>query len=316
MPTALDYLMTAPSLPQPSSCFFFIAPNSNYQELLRKATLILSLQRKPKLQTLATLVNKANKMLTTIFFKVVFALTFLLALGPFARVNCAVIPHTGNTESVNRTHYITLGNGTRMPLAPLTVSGEYYPGGPTYELTGTSLEHIEHQLKQNPLFNPSAFGNSTISDSEHDDASLEKCNQQIYACQRVNAEGEFGVEPKNVLPAIAKLRSPAFENAWCYAPAGHCSNLACNHYAAVALCSWRTTVVKVHCGSAAGYHAKVLANLMSKDVAIGPNWTVRNPCSGWNWIPPKFYTGRSFWDADPSWDVRVQAWAGDSCAPQ
>ncbi|KAF3924437.1 hypothetical protein AA313_de0208765 [Arthrobotrys entomopaga] len=256
-------------------------------------------------------------MLTAIFFKIVFALTFLLTLGPVARVNCAAIPRAGITKSVNGTQYITFGDGTSMPLAPLTVSGEYYPGGPTYELTGSSLEHIEYQLQQHPLFNASAFGNGTLSDSDHNDASLQKRFEfsQVYTCSRVNAEGEFGVEPNNVLPAIARLRSPAFENAWCYAPAGHCSNLACNHYAAVALCSWRTSVVKVHCGSAAGYHAKVLVNMMAKDVAIGPNWTVLNPCAGWNWIPPKFYTGRSFWDADPSWDVRVQAWAGDGCAP-
>ncbi|KAK6337807.1 hypothetical protein TWF696_001287 [Orbilia brochopaga] len=241
-----------------------------------------------------------------------FALLGLLILAPIGDVFGRVIDKDrGITVDEHGNKWVHIGNGEVLPLGDLTVTGEYYPGGPTFNLTGSSLQAIIREVQKSPLWNETAWQTSTESENV---GTLQKKANQITYCEREQEGSELGIIPDDAQYAINYLVGAAWHRAFCYADRYKCAPLACHNGAAVILCSHRPETVRVYCGDVAGQIAQEVVNAMVRDrnQAI-PNFNFWEPCAGW-WIPPKFYTGYSVWSDDPTWDIRVHKWPGISCS--
>ncbi|EPS45911.1 hypothetical protein H072_84 [Dactylellina haptotyla CBS 200.50] len=247
----------------------------------------------------------------TLIFKVVFLTLALLTLGPIQHVLSSAVPRDGGSVFTGKDgqQYFVNEKGDTAPIVPLTVSGEYFPGGPKFELSGSSINEIDEQLTKHPLYNATAFDNVTFVK----DHALEKRLKQIYYCQRQPASNKYAIEPEWPQSAINLLRTPRWENAYCYAPKGKCVNVGCTDRAAVILCSWRQETVRIFCGQVAGRLAQDLVDLMLNDKNYGVIGFDINAVCVDTYKPPKFYTARTFWDADPSWEIRVGVWADHGC---
>ncbi|KAJ6258530.1 hypothetical protein Dda_6574 [Drechslerella dactyloides] len=239
------------------------------------------------------------------------ALLGLLILAPIDGIISGVVSKDrGITIDKDGNKWVHMGNGEALPLVDLTVVGEYYPGGPTYNLTGGSLQAIMREVQKSPLWNETAWQNVT---STEDHGTLSKRAKQITYCQREQEGSELGIIPADVQPAIWLLQSPAWNKAYCYADTNKCANIACHKEAAVIVCSHRPQPVRIYCGEVAGKIAQTIVDWMERDRHAGLRaFDFWQPCAGW-WIPPKYFTGYSVWDEDPTWDIRVHKWPGARC---
>ncbi|KAK6339636.1 hypothetical protein TWF718_009032 [Orbilia javanica] len=207
-------------------------------------------------------------------------------------------------------------SGQIMPIVPLKVEGELFPGGPSYTLEGDSLDAIEEQLLQNPLFNLTAFGNTTLEfPDESTSLGLQKRDRQVHFCERKPRDFD-GIVPEDIKPAIDKLLRPPWHQAFCYAPAGACSFVACHGEAGIFLCNHRTSAVRTTCGSACGRFALNIFNKMMKDKK---QHSLRLPANGEpicrNWHLDSYrYIGWSWGDDANSWEVDVVPYRGKPCS--
>ncbi|KAF3921226.1 hypothetical protein ABW21_db0204895 [Orbilia brochopaga] len=240
-----------------------------------------------------------------------FALLGLLILAPLDGVFSLVInKDRGITVDEDGNKWVHTGNGDVLPLGDLMVTGEYYPGGPTFNFTGSSLQAILREVEKSPHYNATAWQNTTESE---DAGVLRKRGNQIVYCEREQEGSKLGIIPDDAQRAINALVAPVFRRAYCYALSNKCANLACHNLASVILCSHRKVTVRVYCGDVAGDISQQVVNAMYRDRNQNiPNFNFFEPCAGW-WIPAKFYTGYSVWSDDATWDIRVHKYPGARC---
>ncbi|KAK6523696.1 hypothetical protein TWF281_001669 [Arthrobotrys megalospora] len=255
-------------------------------------------------------------MRVTTFFKVGLAVFNLFAIGTFQKTNALTIPADPKVENgVEHKDFITHHSGKRMPITPLRVEGELYPGGPKFDLQGHGIHGIEEQLLQHPLYNSSAFDNSTLEFLD-EGTDLHKRSRQIYYCERKPRAIE-GVIPEDIKPAVDRLRQPPWQHAFCYAAPGSCTFLGCGGTAGIFLCNHRPTWFRTICGSACGRFAFNIYNRMMKDKQTNSvDWPASGNfplCVGW-YVDTFRYIGWSKLDTDTSWEVNIVPYHGKPCS--
>ncbi|KAF3167943.1 hypothetical protein EYR41_011235 [Orbilia oligospora] len=256
-------------------------------------------------------------MRATQVFQLGFAvLTFFLVGLLHGVTYAAVLPANkvavGKKEFVD---YLTHWSGEIMPLVPLRVEGEYYPGGPLYDLQGNGLDAIESQLLEDPRFNLTAFGNSTLDfTGEPFDGELQKRDRQVYLCERKPRDFD-GIVPEDVKPVIDKLLRPPWQKAFCYADANSCTFLGCHGESGIFLCNHRNTDLRTLCRSACGRFSLNVYNRMMKDKRQHSLKLPTNGepiCRGWN-LNSYRYIGWSWLESDMSWEVDLIPYRGNPC---
>ncbi|KAK6513903.1 hypothetical protein TWF506_008333 [Arthrobotrys conoides] len=256
-------------------------------------------------------------MHVTQVFQLGFAVLTFFLIGIFNGVTyAAVLP--ANKAAAGKQEfkdYVTHWTGEIIPLVPLRVEGEYFPGGPTYSLEGNGLDAIESQLEQNPLFNVTAFGNTTLDfTGEEFDDDLQKRDRQVYLCERKPREFD-GIVPEDVKPVIDKLLRPQWLRAYCYAAKNSCTFLGCHGEAGILLCNHRNTDIRTLCGSACGRFSLNVYNRMMKDKRQHSLQLPANGeplCRNWN-LNSYRWIGWSWGESDTSWEVDLVPYRGNPC---
>ncbi|EWC47280.1 hypothetical protein DRE_03399 [Drechslerella stenobrocha 248] len=241
------------------------------------------------------------------FINLLFCLFGLLALVPLSSSTTDLVSNQTFSEDEHGNHFVHLG-GHKLKVVDLRVSGEYSPGGPTYDLTGSSIQTVFQKVKQSPYYNESAWLNHTMPRKR----SLHKRAKQIYTCQRLLGTNPIAIKPDDVQPAIDYLRTKQMARAYCYAASNTCTVLACHNLASVVLCSWRKDTVRIYCGDVAGPIAQHLKDTMVRDKSSAiRNIEFWQPCTG---DPgPTWFSGLSFWDEDPTWSIHIYRVPGAKC---
>ncbi|KAK6352428.1 hypothetical protein TWF730_009255 [Orbilia blumenaviensis] len=251
-------------------------------------------------------------MKATTLFNIGFAVLTFFLIRILKGTNAAAISAipNGDSEQIEFRDYIVHRSGKRMPLVPLVVEGELFPGGPLYRVEGNSFEEVQRKLQNTPGFNATAFGNSTVELPDDSDNGLQERDRQVYNCMRKPRDFD-GIIPEDIKPGIDKLLQPPWKNAFCYAAANACTFLVCSGEAGIFLCNHRTTTVRTVCGSACGRFAYNTWNRMMKDKRRGAmdpsalclDWKVRNfRYIGWSWR-----------ESDMSWEVDIVPYRGKPC---
>ncbi|KAF3938961.1 hypothetical protein ABW19_dt0202580 [Dactylella cylindrospora] len=229
------------------------------------------------------------------------ALVSMFVFWPVACGIGAVIPVKGDkTSGPFQAGFVTLEDGTKVPITPLTISGEYYPGGPLYEKTGPSLEAIYEDLEKDPMFNATAFEELSTNTTA---PALTKRAGQLFFCNR--RRRNQGAHLPDITAAINHLNSPRWKHAFCYAGATSCAILVCHGTASIYLCTSRGTHVRVYCGDVVGSIAQGIWTLMNIDYHWGYLFD-DGICRSFG-LPAKWYSGYSWWSDDSSWDVRIES---------
>lgn len=203
-----------------------------------------------------------------------------------------------------------------MPIVPLRMEGELFPGGPMYTLESDTIDGIEAQLLENPLFNATAFADSSfVFPDESSDTGLEKRDRQVYLCERKPREFD-GIDPEDVKPAIDKLLSPPWQNAFCYAAPHSYTFLGCHGESGILLCNHRDTTIRTVCGSACGRFSLNVWNRMMKDKKQHSLQLPANGgplCRNWN-LNSYQWIGWSWRESDMSWEVDLVPYRGKPCS--
>ncbi|KAK6498835.1 hypothetical protein TWF481_011408 [Arthrobotrys musiformis] len=251
-------------------------------------------------------------MRVTTIFQLGYAVLSLFSIGILRSANAAYIPIFKAGEGKD---FLIHNSGKKMPITRLQVQGELYPGGPSYFLEGHGLHSIEKQLIEHPMFNITAFKNTTLEFKDDSDNKLQKRDRQIYWCERKPRASE-GMDPDDIKPAIDFLRRPPWSNAFCYAAPGSCALVTCHGGAAIFLCNHRPTMFRTTCGSAVGRISWHLWHRMDMDKRRhSVDWPANGDfpmCVGW-YFDTFRYIAWSKWDTDISWEINILPYHGQPC---